>query len=204
MAVAAATRGAAYEMACLHTLTPWLSMRLHRTGGAGDRGIDLQGWWDVPQVAQSTSTCGSVRVLVQCKAEKKAIGPSVVRELEGTTFRAICENQGRAADLATSLPASSVTTPVLGLLASFSGFSKQAILHARSSRVPLLLLHLCTPSPSIEETERLTCRGFVWNDALAGPQGLLRGRYEAVWTSTSPTSYTPSRLSLYCDGIRVA
>jgi hypothetical protein len=62
-------------------------MSLTQVGGAGDGGVDLRGWWSVPKLgSSSTSTSGEgrrLRVLGQCKAERKALGPRIVRELEG-------------------------------------------------------------------------------------------------------------------------
>lgn len=66
-------------------------MSLTQVGGAGDGGVDLRGWWNVPKIgspSSSTLTLRSdhtrrLRVLGQCKAERKALGPRIVRELEG-------------------------------------------------------------------------------------------------------------------------
>jgi len=52
-----------------------------RTGGRGDSGIDLLGTWPLPD---QLTPAGPLRVLIQCKAAKARVGPSVVRELEGT------------------------------------------------------------------------------------------------------------------------
>jgi len=57
-------------------------MSLSQVGGAGDGGVDLRGWWTIPK--SPTSIEGRrLRVLGQCKAERKALGPRIVRELEG-------------------------------------------------------------------------------------------------------------------------
>jgi len=74
-------------------------MSLTQVGGAGDGGVDLRGWWTIPGSSCSSSSSSSsrsgsaigstgtgvrhLRVLGQCKAERKALGPRVVRELEG-------------------------------------------------------------------------------------------------------------------------
>jgi hypothetical protein len=62
-------------------------MEMTQVGGAGDGGVDLRGWWTIPRTGSegSTSTNNSrrLRVLGQCKAERKALGPRIVRELEG-------------------------------------------------------------------------------------------------------------------------
>jgi hypothetical protein len=72
-------------------------MSLTQVGGAGDGGVDLRGWWTIPASSSSSpssprsgsaiGTTGTgvrrLRVLGQCKAERKALGPRTVRELEG-------------------------------------------------------------------------------------------------------------------------
>ncbi|WFD32874.1 hypothetical protein MSPP1_003927 [Malassezia sp. CBS 17886] len=95
--MSAAARGAAYELASLEKLSTWLGMQLYRTGGAGDRGIDLCGWWapgalggalDPLRTRNAAADPLRMRVVVQCKAEAKPMAPAVVRELEGTLVRA--------------------------------------------------------------------------------------------------------------------
>ena len=179
--MAAHARGTAFENVCLGALQRWMGMRLYRTGGAGDRGMDLCGWWAPSQAlgrgapgASSAPSAERLRVIVQCKAEAKRVGPAVVRELEGTLIRAswdrlaphggepaaspekddctaVCSQEadwrdgtpqsasGPVGDAYS--PASAADAPLVGILASASGFSKQALLHARSSRLPLALVH---------------------------------------------------------------
>ena len=84
------------------------------------------------------------------------------------------------------------TTAIVGVLASHSGFSKQAKVYMRSSRLPLLFLHLAP-----QDQEPLVCQGFLWNDALAN--GPLHGRFEPVWVTTPQHT---QQLTLYRDGIR--
>ncbi|KDN45583.1 hypothetical protein K437DRAFT_218340, partial [Tilletiaria anomala UBC 951] len=62
-------------------------MNLVRSGGAGDKGIDLKGWWKLPSRESSSAQAENVRVLVQCKAEAKKLGPRTLRELEGSMHR---------------------------------------------------------------------------------------------------------------------
>ncbi|EEB89062.1 hypothetical protein MPER_12892 [Moniliophthora perniciosa FA553] len=67
-------------------------MSLTRVGGKEDGGIDLIGWWWIPEGAKESNAVDfsrrkRVRVVAQCKAEKKKIGPGYVRELEGVVFR---------------------------------------------------------------------------------------------------------------------
>jgi hypothetical protein len=85
-------------------------MTLTRVGGKGDGGVDLRGWWLLPQ--ESTESSGKVlrrstpspytgermnvstpkparhlRLLAQCKAEKIKAGPRLIREMEGVARR---------------------------------------------------------------------------------------------------------------------
>ena len=169
-------RGTAYEHACLALLRSWLKMDIYRTGGAHDQGMDLCGWWS-PHAIGEPRAHERIRVIAQCKAESRALGPSVVREMEGTLLRATWE---------------ATTTATVGVLASHSGFSKQAKVYMRSSRLPLLFLHLAP-----QDQEPLVCQGFLWNDALAN--GPLHGRFEPVWVTTPQHT---QQLTLYRDGIR--
>jgi hypothetical protein len=82
--------GRAFELHCLRFLTEQLYMSMTQVGGAGDGGVDLRGWWTIPRLTSSSQPSGPsgsasrrLRVLGQCKAERKALGPRVVRELEG-------------------------------------------------------------------------------------------------------------------------
>lgn len=76
--------GRAFELHCLRFLTDQLYMSLTQVGGAGDGGVDLRGWWTVPKLGSTSMSEGRrLRVLGQCKAERKALGPRTVRELEG-------------------------------------------------------------------------------------------------------------------------
>lgn len=171
-------RGTAYEHACLSLLRSWLKMDIYRTGGAHDQGRDLCGWWS-PYATNETDAHAHerIRVIAQCKAESRALGPSVVREMEGTLLRATWEAK---------------TTALVGVMASHSGFSKQAKMYMRSSRLPLMFLHLAT-----QDQGTLVCKGFLWNEALA--DGPLQGRFEPVWLTTPQHS---QQLTLYRDGIR--
>ncbi|KAG9042058.1 hypothetical protein FS837_011386 [Tulasnella sp. UAMH 9824] len=89
-------KGLAFEQRALSLLTNNLSMSLTSVAGRGDGGIDLQGWWWLPQLtpAGSLSTADTkqssegvygsasllatqdlmrrkVRVIAQCKAESR-------------------------------------------------------------------------------------------------------------------------------------
>ncbi|KIJ63758.1 hypothetical protein HYDPIDRAFT_71022, partial [Hydnomerulius pinastri MD-312] len=61
-------------------------MSLRRVGGKSDGGIDLVGWWWLP-FSDSRYPDGlhrrRLRIVAQCKAEKKKFSPNYVREMEG-------------------------------------------------------------------------------------------------------------------------
>ena len=169
-------RGTRFENAAMHFLsTVFSGMHLVRTGGANDGGIDLLGWWepqfeeeDNKDVSASSSSSpsspmGRFRVVVQCKAEAKKLGPRHVREIKGVINNKLSSNH-----------------PGLAVLASSNGFSKQCLLQGLAWQFPLLFVHLLPPSrPSTsdstsreeteEEEEEMTasCLSLVPNDALS-------------------------------------
>lgn len=53
-----------------------------RCGGASDLGVDLLGTWKIP--VQADSSPSQLRVILQCKAGSRRIGPALIRELEGS------------------------------------------------------------------------------------------------------------------------
>lgn len=69
--------GRAFEQHSLAYLNAHFFMDLAQVGGANDGGVDLRGWWRVPFKPRR------IRVIAQCKAEAKPLGPRAVRELEG-------------------------------------------------------------------------------------------------------------------------
>jgi hypothetical protein len=79
--------GRAFENHTMAYLNDYLHMSLRRVGGAGDEGIDLTGWWYVPSSSPDADVGARqtkrLRVIVQCKAEAKALNGRAVRELEG-------------------------------------------------------------------------------------------------------------------------
>ncbi|KAK2742751.1 hypothetical protein FQN55_007692 [Onygenales sp. PD_40] len=70
--------GTHYEYTILQTLRRF-SLDLTRIGGRQDSGIDLVGTWHLPDTHSPP-----LRVIVQCKALKRKVGPNIIRELEGT------------------------------------------------------------------------------------------------------------------------
>lgn len=215
-------------------------MALTQVGGAGDGGVDLRGWWNVPSPPRSspTSTDGSrssagpsrsvegerrrIRVLGQCKAERKALGPRAVRELEGvmahqrgTSVSVICGDRV-ALSHAEGVFAGQDVPDSIAVLLSQSGFSAKAMIHATRSSTPLLLVHLpggqpvLPPDKSVDEDSEIEVDGAVWNSALGGPSGVLAGIFELrreILESSGQDAVTgdaevKSRVGLWYNGER--
>ncbi|KZT22749.1 hypothetical protein NEOLEDRAFT_1045294, partial [Neolentinus lepideus HHB14362 ss-1] len=135
-------------------------MSLQRVGGRSDGGVDLQGWWWLPSAVGGDDR-RRVRVLGQCKAEKKKMGPNYVREMEGVMYRHLSESPAVAA---------------VALLVSQSMFTRATLLRAHASRIPFFLLHI--PEDTGEDT---AIDAAFWNPALAGQEGLLGGEVDIRW-----------------------
>jgi len=167
-----------------------MSMTLKRIGGKDDGGIDFFGWWWLPHESLSSSsspneeTCRHhrpsavlrrrrIRVIGQCKAEKKKIGPNYIRELEGVLYRFLTQKFDNDDDhpyplldegddemsarpysefIASSENPSLSSSPAIALLVSQSAFTKSTVLRANSSPIPFCLLHLPPVEPArVEE-----------------------------------------------------
>lgn len=124
---------------------PLSVQRLIRVGGAGDKGVDLRGWWQPSGLRNeppsgSGSRAPSWPVVVQCKAESRRLGPGIVRELEGVA----------GYEVPTSTPMASADQklqvrppiPTIAFLVGLSGFSEEAHRRAAASCVPIVLVHL--------------------------------------------------------------
>ncbi|KII91167.1 hypothetical protein PLICRDRAFT_76448, partial [Plicaturopsis crispa FD-325 SS-3] len=212
-------RGVAFEQKCLQLLQQRMSMSLRRVGGKSDGGIDLQGWWWLPPLDRQGVTLADggrrrLRVLAQCKAEKKKMGPNYVREMEGVLYRHMSP--------APSFVASPDDTkghgyPIVALLISESRFTKSTLLRAQSSPVPFFLLYVppAHESEGGQGTETVTDEELgaaFWNPALGGKHGLLGGEMEARWerraSSADPTvdgseSEVVGRVGLWWKGTRL-
>ncbi|ORY05450.1 hypothetical protein K493DRAFT_139919, partial [Basidiobolus meristosporus CBS 931.73] len=75
------------------------NIETRRCGGSDDKGVDLRGRWILPG--------HMLPLVVQCKHEKKKVGPNYVREIQATVER---ESPG-----------------TLGILVSNRGFTKYAL-----------------------------------------------------------------------------
>ncbi|KAL9937917.1 hypothetical protein V8E36_003462 [Tilletia maclaganii] len=225
--LSAVAKGTAFEHATLALLRTHFNMtHLERIGGAGDRGIDLTGWWYYPSTSSSSSTGAEkrVRVLVQCKYQGLPLGPVYVRELEGVCYRKGFEARMLLGDDVQSTPpraaaadddespATSPTqfynVPLLGILASSSGFSSACARYALASPFPLLLLHLIDPPQNNHVGEQSSTAprfAALPNPAFVAPTGLMRGRLEfrstRVLSPRSPSARSPAdEQSLDKDG----
>lgn len=178
----------------------------HRPGGNEDEGGEERAEWSVPRKR--------IRVFAQCKAEKKKLGPHYVRELEGVLHRYRHRDVNYAeASLSSSLPSesTSISSPssqqhissrqnvplIVGVLISQSAFTKSALMHATSSAIPFLLLHLpALPEQSSQDTgneheeherdqepadQASELGSMLLNKALSGSDGPLGGEIEARW-----------------------
>lgn len=190
-------QGNAFEERSLAILHQTMSMSLKRVGGKEDRGIDLLGWWwlpasESPLDATSSSKRRRIRVIAQCKAEKKKTGPKYIRELEGVLFRFLTmpsgsidvhHNSSPDPDSVASIDSETAQIPVIALLVSESEFTKSAILRANSSPIPFFLLHLpAIDNPDATGVDDLGNLGMaLCNPALYSTSGLLKGLMELRW-----------------------
>jgi hypothetical protein len=252
-------RGTAFENRCVDILQKHLSMSLRRVGGANDGGIDLVGWWWLPDLEYELGCSGfgpssrsnsqglaavraqekdatpfvdqngvrrkRIRVIAQCKAEKKKLGPNYVREMEGVMYRYMHDPSLASAirKRTPESPSDSATEDdeydgavtqmkdhIVGLFLSESAFSKATLLRMVSSRVPFLLCHIPPLADSIPGSEEDAAIGSaVWNAALSGQKGLLGGQLELRWEhSLQDGTQTPSlwhrgkRLNSWTPGLK--
>ncbi len=214
-AISTVLKGFNYEQRSVSILRDHLSMSLRRVGGKGDGGIDLRGWWwlpshslahmpsqDVPTVPEEPSKRTPLRVLGQCKAEGKKIGPRYIREFEGVVLR---HSANLAANKSGALLTSHLrSVVVVGLFVSASPFTKASLLEAYSSPIPLALMHLAElsdPSDSCHDPQADLPGTLVFNPALSGESGLFRGRLEARWERSPVSGF--GRPGLWSEGQRV-
>ena len=220
-------KGTTFENRTLRLAREHLSMSLRRVGGAGDGGIDLQGWWWLPpECLHETLRAGvrvdgaapatrlAIRVLAQCKAEVKKTGPRHIREFEGTILRhsaylTASENAGE--------PVHETRSAVIGLFASTSTFTKASLLQAYSSPIPLALMHLpelpeqptTSPEAAAEDVvesesspgDDVLTGTLLFNPALSGASGLLCGKVEPRWERSADGLV--GRPGLWCEGQRL-
>ncbi|KAI0336833.1 hypothetical protein GY45DRAFT_1341828 [Cubamyces sp. BRFM 1775] len=213
-----------FEHRSLRLLREHLSMSLRRVGGKGDGGVDLQGWWWLPvECLGQTPTSfagtagrpprGRLRVIAQCKNEERKVLPRYIRELEGTVLRYSSSSLLKQND--THL-AASTRDALVGLFLSTSPFSQASLLQAYASPIPLALLHLPEPttywdgpdsSDAAVATHTVAAQGtalqgtIVFNPALGGHTGLLRGTVEPRWERSSVVD--EGRPGIWTNGTRI-
>ncbi|CAE6405502.1 unnamed protein product [Rhizoctonia solani] len=186
--------GRAFEDRSLSLLQSRLSMTLTRIGGAGDGGVDLQGWWWVPRLTakhDATDERRGIRVLASCKALKSKLGPIHIRELEGA---ALVQQHSFAQTSTTGIQ----TSELVAVMISLSGFTPGTVKRAMASPIPFLLMHLPCPERSIESNKETiepasvttspsidsdtdSIGSMIWNSKLGGTTGLLGGHMEVRW-----------------------
>ncbi|KAK7441662.1 hypothetical protein CaCOL14_007845 [Colletotrichum acutatum] len=101
--------GTHYEYTVSSTLAQY-GIHAIRVGGASDQGIDLLGTWSLPSRAEN------LKVIIQCKGGAQRVGPSIVRELEGSFIGAPVgwRGEGVIAFLISEKPASKGVRESLG------------------------------------------------------------------------------------------
>ncbi|THH04505.1 hypothetical protein EW145_g5475 [Phellinidium pouzarii] len=200
-------------------------MSLRRIGGKDDGGIDLCGWWWLPPLSSSSSSLPSpsgmrddltviatneegvtrrrVRVIAQCKAERKKLGPNYVREMEGVLHRHL--------HMPKDTDTQQLVVPTVALLVSESAFTKSTVLRALSSPLPFMLLHLprvvsdASDVDSNGESDTGTLDSFgsaIWNPALGGQRGILAGDIDLRWELSGSVGGS-RRPSLWWRGTRL-
>jgi len=230
--------GTDFENRALRFLKDTFSMSLGRIGGPSDGGIDLQGWWWLPplqglpvsedhsaasmpikvtDLGRSIADAGRrrVRVLAQCKAESKPLGPHYIREMEGVLYGYIVSLSQRSSRHGVVLDASTIGIrpsqlaqlyPTIGMVVSQSAFTKSSIHRAMASSVPFLLMHL-PPLGGTEisggERADVHAASLQWNPALGSESGLLGGNLEIRWERESTGEAEGGRPFMYWKGKRL-
>lgn len=192
-------------------------MSLTRVGGRGDGGVDLRGWWNLPQTTPSPpigdATHKRIRVLAQCKAEKIRPGPRLIREMEGVARRE--HDLGQETRLSNDTESMSASQSTITLLCSRSGFTPAAVIEANRSRIPTLLLHIpfdyeaallsrdqpithAVDHELLDSIPRIL-RGAFWNAAMMGTTGVLGSEWE-VRKEFAPGVEEDFRIAVHCNG----
>ncbi|KAK0203990.1 hypothetical protein DFS33DRAFT_1384263 [Desarmillaria ectypa] len=169
-------RGTTFENRSLTILKNVFGMALRRVGGKNDGGVDLVGWWGLPTATSRTAT-SRLRVIAQCKAEKKKFSPRYVREMEGVAWR-YGSIQPVDSESAPPIPlpdGDQNTGPLIALLLSESIFTKATLLRAQSSPVPFMLAQILNEEEMKDMDAPIA--GVTWNVAL---RNLMEG-YELRW-----------------------
>jgi len=135
-ALTSVARGSLYEALAAAAFQPF-GVAFRVRGGAGDKGVDLQGSW--PQAALS-----HLQLIAQCKSNESAVGSAALRELVAAVNH---RQQAATVDQAmstTGVPGRSApaTQAVCGVFFAQAGFTREATQAAFQARSPLLLAHM--------------------------------------------------------------
>ncbi|KAI7880165.1 hypothetical protein K492DRAFT_178079 [Lichtheimia hyalospora FSU 10163] len=124
-------RGTLFEWQTCEALQKGMGMQLRRTGGRGDRGVDLYGEWPIEtiihqgikgkDIPSSTPPC----IIVQCKNTKNGCTPDHVRSLVGAVVLS-----------------KDSTRDTIGILAGVRPFTREVTEHFMESNVPLGLARI--------------------------------------------------------------
>ena len=151
-------KGAKFETLVTDVLRCF-GFHLHKKGGAGDLGNDLQGLWQVGSrndclealAAPSEAYSPMVNVIVQCKHEKKPCKPAYVRELDGVLSRWTESSKNdstgyfippQLSDNKAIKSSTHKNVPILGLLVCSSGFTPSCITALQYSNNPMLFMKI--------------------------------------------------------------
>ncbi|KAJ3123516.1 hypothetical protein HK098_001863 [Nowakowskiella sp. JEL0407] len=150
------------------------NFNLKRVGGAGDKGVDLSGFWKIPVLRKHiglASSCSVVRpldeikrlnnvseiasfpVLIQCKLHSQTLGPVYFRELMGT-LAAVHKYIPDSGDSESNLQ----LTKTIGFLVSGTGFTAAALDEFRPAKLPMGAISL---------NDDGICVSFMLNHAAA-------------------------------------
>ena len=142
-----------------------------------------------------------LRVLAQCKAERKKMGPAYLRELEGVVSKyaaaGMILSESSRVPIAdddpnytppTTTSSKDLSPPPIALLVSESAFTRHCLIAAHASPLPFLLVHLPPLAPPPSSSKRSgnsgvdgTIGAIFGNPALISPKGVFGGELEIRW-----------------------
>ncbi|RUS34813.1 hypothetical protein BC938DRAFT_478365 [Jimgerdemannia flammicorona] len=112
-------KGTSFELEAKEVLEKY-GMRLHHSGGRGDKGVDLRGIWQLEADQNSPPY-----IIAQCKNVNKKCQPEHIRSLIGTVV------------------AESRTEPTIGIfVTSNKNFTKEVVADFKSCHLPLMLVKI--------------------------------------------------------------
>jgi hypothetical protein len=120
-----------------------------------------------------------LRVLAQCKAEKRKMGPGYLRELEGVVYKHAATDALATGDIPPHDAPVLAEAPPVALLVSESAFTRGCLLAANASPLPFLLVHLPPSGPA-------ELGAVFGNPALVSARGVLGGELEIRWEHGVP------------------